>query len=223
MSRLDQKTLTCAELLWEYHRLRMQLQYAKVIVALGSHDLRTAAWAAQLYRCRWAPYVICSGGLGNLTKGLWNEPEAVKFARICRSSGVPAERLMIEPNSTNTFENLKFSRQIIESRSLSDGPIIFVHKPYMERRTMATLKVVWPEAVGFVTSPPFNFLEYPKKDIPLGKVISIMVGDFQRILLYPLKGWQIEQEVPEKVLQSYLYLVDRGFTEHLLHNEPILP
>ena len=42
---------------------------------------------------------------------------------------------------------------------------------------------------GTVSSPPIPFEAYPTKDIPLEQVIHIMVGDFQRILIYPEKGF----------------------------------
>ncbi len=58
-----------------------------VILALGSHDLRVATRAAQLYLDGWAPLLVCSGGLGNLTSGIWTESEADKFAAIADSNG----------------------------------------------------------------------------------------------------------------------------------------
>ncbi len=158
-----------------------------------------------------------------MTRGVWKEPEAVRFAALCRASGVPEDRLLVEPYSTNTGENIKFSRRMLRARGMEDGPFIFVHKPYMERRTAATVEANWPTARAIVTSPPYKLLEYPQPGIPLSRVIEIMVGDFQRILLYPLRGWQTAQEVPEAVLRAYLGLVKEGYTGHLLPGEPLLP
>jgi hypothetical protein len=47
-------------------------------------------------------------------------------------------------------------------------------------------------------------------------VIDMMVGDLQRIRIYPGMGFQIEQEIPEEVWSAYEKLVDWGFTGHLL-------
>jgi hypothetical protein len=47
-------------------------------------------------------------------------------------------------------------------------------------------------------------------------VISIMVGDLQRIRLYPARGFQIEQQIPERVWEAYEELVKAGYDRHLL-------
>ena len=47
-------------------------------------------------------------------------------------------------------------------------------------------------------------------------VISIMVGDLQRIRLYPEKGFQIPQEIPEDVWAAYQALVQAGYNRHLI-------
>jgi hypothetical protein len=44
----------------------------------------------------------------------------------------------------------------------------------------------------------------------------LMVGDLQRILLYPAKGYQISQAVPESVQLAFEKLVDLGYTQQLL-------
>ena len=43
-----------------------------------------------------------------------------------------------------------------------------------------------------------------------------MVGDTQRINVYPHKGYQIEQEIPEDVWNAYQELAKRGYTRHLV-------
>jgi hypothetical protein len=42
-----------------------------------------------------------------------------------------------------------------------------------------------------------------------------MVGDLQRIKLYPGLGFQVYQEIPGDIWQAYNQLVDLGFDEHL--------
>ncbi len=43
-----------------------------------------------------------------------------------------------------------------------------------------------------------------------------MAGDFQRIKLYPEKGFQIAQHIPDAVWQAYERLVALGFNKHLV-------
>jgi uncharacterized SAM-binding protein YcdF (DUF218 family) len=59
--------------------------------------------------------------------------------------------------------------------------VILVQKPYMQRRAYATFKKVWPDKDVIVTAPQVSFEEYPNEIIKKDDVISIMVGDTQRI------------------------------------------
>src|ERR671917_247981 len=102
---MDEQTYALAETLWNYHRMNHPVAKADAILVLCSHDERVAERGAQLFLEGWAPLLIFSGGQGAITKALWDEPEAERFARIAVSLNVPRERILIEPNSTNTGEN----------------------------------------------------------------------------------------------------------------------
>jgi len=43
-----------------------------------------------------------------------------------------------------------------------------------------------------------------------------MVGDFQRILVYPEKGFAAPQLVPDEAMDAFDLLVLNGFTQHLI-------
>ena len=207
-----------ARTLWEYHHLNHEIRLSDVVLVQGSHDLRVAERGASLYLEGFAPLLVLSGGLGNLTRGMWDEPEAQKFARVARRIGVPEESMLIEDRSTNTGENVLFTRQLLLERGLDPERFILVQKPYMERRTYATFRKLWPEKDAVVTSPRLGFDDYPNEEIPLERVIHIMVGDLQRIRLYPARGFQIEQEIPDEVWDAYERLVALGYTENLIRD-----
>ena len=88
----------------------------------------------------------------------------------------------------------------------------------MERRALATFQKFWPGKEARVSSPPLTMEEYPNDVISMEEMINIMVGDFQRILIYPQKGFQTTQPVTEDSLMSFLSLVHYGFTKHLIEN-----
>lgn len=205
-----------AKILWDYHHMNHVLEKCDCILALGSHDLRVAERAAELYLEGWAPLVIMSGGLGNLTKETWTEPEADQFAAVAIKKGVPAKNILIENQSTNTGENILFTQKLLQEHQLNPQSFIVVQKPYMERRAYATFKKHWPQKKLLLTSPLLSFDEYVTRDIPVEKVINIMTGDLQRIQLYPAKGFQIYQAIPDEVLDAYQKLVDAGFNNHLV-------
>ncbi|OGH69244.1 MAG: hypothetical protein A2754_04200 [Candidatus Magasanikbacteria bacterium RIFCSPHIGHO2_01_FULL_47_8] len=207
---------TLAKVIWDYHHLNHQLKKADCIFVLGSHDTRVADYATDLFLQGYAPYLIFSGGLGNLTTGVFKKSEAEIFADIAKSKGVPEDKILIENKSTNTGENVQFTKQLLKDKGLDFTSFILVQKPYMERRTYATFRKVWPEKEFIVTSPQVSFEDYPNDEIPKEKVINIMVGDLQRIKVYPEKGFQIPQEIPQEVWEAYEKLVDAGFTQHLI-------
>jgi uncharacterized SAM-binding protein YcdF (DUF218 family) len=196
--------------------MQHELVKADCILALGSHDLRVADRATELYLQGWAPLVIMSGGLGNLTQNMWTESEADKFARIAIEKGVPADAILVENKSTNTGENILFTQQLLQQKGLDQQNFIVVQKPYMERRSYATFKKHWPNKNLLVTSPQLAFEEYATADIPMDRVINIMVGDLQRIRFYPAKGFQVYQEIPAEIWDAYERLVQLGFDKHLV-------
>ena len=219
---MDQQTFALAETLWNYHLMKQQIAKADAILVLCSHDERVAERGAQLFLDGWAPLIIFSGGQGAITKALWDEPEAERFARIAMNLGVPRESILIEKNSTNTGENVQFTRKLLEERGLDPQKFILVQKPYMERRALATFLRYWPEKQVVVTSPQVSFrdylAEYSHRSLSTSDVIGIMVGDLQRIKLYPTLGYQIAQEIPDDVWSAFEELVRAGFDKYLIRN-----
>jgi uncharacterized SAM-binding protein YcdF (DUF218 family) len=210
------ETLALAKKLWDYHHVNHALERSDCILALGSHDLRVAEHAAELYLEGLAPLVIFSGGLGRLTSDMWEVTEADQFAAIAEKMGVPKEAILIENRSTNTGENILFTQRLLKEKNLYTQSFIVVQKPYMERRSFATFKRHWPDKKLIVTSPQISFEDYPNEEILVDQVIDIMVGDLQRIKLYPEKGFQIFQEIPADVWEAYQKLVALGYDEHLI-------
>ena len=207
-----------AQIIWDYHHLNHTLEKSDLILALGSNDIRVAEYAADLYLQGFAPLLMFSGNVGILTKDQFSKPEAEVFADVARNKGVPETAILLEPESTNTGENIEFSRRILAERGIDPNSIILVQKPYMERRAFATFRKHWPEKNLIVASPPIPFSEYSNEVLPREKVINIMVGDLQRIKFYPGLGFQIEQEIPDEIWQAYEQLVEMGYDQHLMKN-----
>jgi uncharacterized SAM-binding protein YcdF (DUF218 family) len=197
-----------------------ELVRADAILVLCSHDIAVAQRGAQLWLEGWAPLLIYSGGLGSLTKHMWTEPEADQFAAIAEQMGVPRDRMLIENRSTNTGENIEFTKRLLAERGLDPQAFIVVQKPYMERRAYATFRRRWPEKDLVVTSPQMSFDEYlaqyRTETLSAEAMIGIMVGDLQRIRLYGERGFQIPQEIPADVWTAFEALVDAGYDTHLV-------
>jgi len=209
------KNLADARILWDYLRLGMPLQKSGCILAMGSHDVRVGEYAARLYLEGWAPLLVCSGGRGALTRD-WQQTEAELFAAAACRAGVPPEAILIEDRSSNTGENVTFTRRLLEERGLQPGSFLLVHKPYMERRAITTFRQQWPGVPCSVTSPPIAFKDYPTPEIPMLDLITIMVGDFQRIERYAELGLQEAQIIPTPARQAFERLVQAGFNGRLV-------
>ncbi len=209
-----------AEQLWHYHQMNHRLEKADAILVLCSHDKRVAERGAELFLEGWGPLLIFSGGLGAITSEMWTEAEADQFAAVAINLGVAREKILIENKSTNTGENILFTKFLLAEKKLDPEKFILVQKPYMERRAYATFRKFWPEKKVLVTSPQVSFAEYlseyTNKELSSDDVISIMVGDLQRIKLYPEKGFQIHQEIPGEIWAAYEELVRTGYDRHLI-------
>lgn len=205
-----------AQTLWDYHHLNHQLTPADAIWVLCSHDLRVADRAVELFQEGLAPRVIFSGGFGNFTDGVFERPEADLFAERAGELGVPTDAIITENQSTNCGENVRLTRRLLDQLGIDLRCVIAVQKPYMERRTYATIRRQWPELDVVVTSPRHSLKEYCNDEIPLEKVIGIMVGDFQRVVEYPKLGYQIEQEVTTEARAAFARLVAAGYDWHLM-------
>jgi len=205
-----------AKILWDYNSLYQPIEKSDCILVLGSHDIRVAQRGAELFLQGFAPLIIFSGNVGRLTEGIWDKSEAEIFAEVAIKMGVPKDKILTEKQSTNTGDNILFTKKLLEGKGVLLNSIILVQKPYMQRRAYAAFKKLWPEKKVIVTAPQFSYEDYPNEIISKDNVINIMVGDTQRIKIYAEKGFQIPQEVSSEVWSAFEELVKRGYTNHLL-------
>ncbi len=212
----ERTTDDLARVLWDYMRMGHALEPCDLIMVLGSNDTRVAEHGARLFLQGCAPRILFSGDSGKITRHLFDRPEAEVFAAIARQMGVPDAAILLEPRSTNTGENILFSRELLIACGLLPRRLILVQKPYMERRAYATFMKQWPGLDIRMASPPFTWDEYPNEVLSKEIVLPLLVGDVQRMRLYPEKGFQIEQPMPDEVWAAFEELVRRGFTSHLV-------
>ena len=207
------------QIIWDYLCLRQPPEKADCIVGFGNFNTDIARRAAELYLQGYAPKVLFTGGLGRNTEGLLPEPEAVRFARVAMECGVPEKDILLEDRSTNTAENIYFTRDLLREAGIPHQRLLGVHQPFMERRIAAAMGVYWPEPDFRVTSPQVTIPEYLERarqqGISENASISVIVGDFQRMELYAQKGWQLPQVIPEEAWDAFRQLVAMGYDKQL--------
>ena len=214
---LSQEIITNGLVLWNYHcridRLELAPQCERIILGLGSYDLNVADYCAELYLQGYAQKLMFSGKAGNWTQGRWNKTEAEIFAERANAQAIPLGEIILEKSATNLGENIRYSRTIIEQISPSVSEVILVTKPNTTRRAYATFMVNWPQMPVRVLAPKRAF-----NDLLVGHsqedLIHELVGDTQRVIDYPQRGFQIPQELPADVLQAFEFLYQAGFSQH---------
>lgn len=202
------------QILWDYMKMNQELKHSDCILGLGTMDTNVANIASELYLKGYADKLIFSGGLGKITYKLWNETEAEKFAKIAIQRGVPSNNIYLEKESTNTGDNFRFSKKLIENLKLDIKSCIIVCKPYDEKRAYATFKKIMPEYDGIVYSENISCEEYYQKYG--NEWVHVLVGDIQRMKIFYEKGWQIKMDIPQNVWKAYETLVRKGYNKFVL-------
>jgi uncharacterized SAM-binding protein YcdF (DUF218 family) len=209
---MESTTLHHARRLWEFMSARATPEPCEAIVVCCSYDLRVCDHACELLRRGLAPLLILSGNTGNWTRHLWEVPEAQVFRQRALERGVAPEQILTEERATNFGENIAFTRRMRpELRSAT-----FLTKPNSVRRVRLTVPVQWPGLIAGVDAPPLEFPGDVSNVVGLLGVIDEMVGDLDRIVQYPARGFQVSCPVPEEVMEAWRWLVEQGFTHHLL-------
>ena len=207
------------QVIWDFLCMNEKPKKADVIVGFGNFNEDIPRRAAELYLQGYAPKILFTGGLGRNTVGLLPESEAARFARVAMGCGVPERDIIKEDKSTNTAENIQFTRKLLEALNIPHDHILGVHQPFMERRITAAMGVYWPQQRFSVTSPQVTIPEYLEaakaQGITENASISVIVGDFQRIELYAQLGYQLPQYIPPEAWEAYHTLVAMGFDKQL--------
>ncbi|MGW5880457.1 YdcF family protein [Nocardiopsis terrae] len=207
-----------AELIWEYHRMRHRVRPCDVAIALGCNDIGVAGYAAELYHAGLFPALVFTGGNSPSTVEVFPAGEAVHFRERALELGVPDSVVLVEPEASNTGQNITFSRRALEVNGIVPATVLLVCMPYMERRAFATARKLWPEVEVVCASAPLSLGDYVREIGDAGLVIDMMVGDLQRVMEYPELGFAIGQDVPRTVREAYGALVASGFDSRLIQN-----
>ncbi|MGW8375062.1 YdcF family protein [Streptomyces sp. ODS28] len=214
--RITEEHRRLAALLWDFQRMRHRPRAADAAIALGSHDLGVASCAAGLYHAGLFPTLVFTGGNSPGTVDRFPRGEAVHYREEALRLGVPDAAILTEPRAANTGENIAFSRALLEGRGRAPRTVLLVTKPYMERRAFATARKLWPGVEPVCASQRVEFAEYVKGIGDERLVLDTLVGDLQRVLEYPKRGFAVAQYVPGEVRAAYRSLVAAGYDGHLI-------
>ena len=205
-----------AENIWAFLSPDYSVRKSDFILVLGGSDLRVAEYASTFWSETLADYMVVSGGFGKVTRALWKVSEARKFSQIMIAGGVPEHKIVLEEKATHTGENVVLTKRLLSDLGLPRKTGILLTKPYMKRRAYNTASKQWSEVNWSVTSEAIAFRDYLQRQEDPLRFISLMAGDLQRMEVYAEKGFQIRDEIPGHVWNSYSYLVKSGFDKYLV-------
>jgi uncharacterized SAM-binding protein YcdF (DUF218 family) len=200
------------ETLWDYHNMHHELRPCDVGIGLGSHDLGVATYTAELYQRGLVPRILFTGANAPTTIDRFPRGEAVHYREEALRLGVPDDDILIETHAENTGQNITLSREVLKEHGIEVRSVIFVSRPYQQRRVYATVKLIWPEIDVLCMSRPMPIDDYLATIGDTDLVINTIVGDTQRIEEYARIGYAIPQPMPDSVKSAFSRLASAGYT-----------
>jgi len=203
---------------WDYLQIPSEKRKVDCLIVMGSNDTTVAHRGAKLFQKGLSNLIITTGSKGRLTPQDWHEPEAKKFAQIIVGFGVPKERILIEDKSTNTSENILYTKELVRKNDLEIKTAIFVMQPCIERRAYAMFLSKWPELKIFTPHKKVDYKDYVDVVAPKDEIVNLIVGEISRLKIYGDEGYLVKQEIPRQVKDAFEDLVSLGFTKYLVQN-----
>ena len=123
-----------------------------VFGAANELDLaRRTSRGVELYKAGFAPRLLVTGG-GVLAHC---RPEARRMSELALELGVPASDLLVEDRSANTFDNVRFSCEVLQTRGLLEKleAVLLVSSEWHMRRVLLTAKKFMPARIRFRCCP----------------------------------------------------------------------
>jgi uncharacterized SAM-binding protein YcdF (DUF218 family) len=159
--------------------------------------------------------VVFSGKRGRNTAAL-PTTEAELYEQIARPLLPAGTRVLLEEEATNTGENVRFSLALLAEERIACRSILSIQNASMTRRAVATFAKEVPDLAVVCLSPDRPYDDYLASPADARSFLDDLVGNLQRILVYPGQGLQIAQPVPEAVLSAYRLLLSRGYDRQLV-------
>lgn len=170
----------------EYIFLESNPQKADLALVFGTRHREAIKKAYELYQTGLAPKILISGGKNRVT----GENEAMEMNRKLIELGVNKDDIILEDQSSNSLENVLFSKKIIDEKIgfKKIKKIIAVVKHYHSRRALMTLKKYFPENIELMTVTyeiyGFAFDNWFNNGVGREKVL----GEWNKIKEYLAKG-----------------------------------
>lgn len=210
---MTDEVLNAARIIWKWLPVSDPVEPADIIFVLGNKSDALPGEATKLFKKKLAPLIVLSGGRGRITK---DDPltEAERYMQVLRQEGIPDDATISEDKSTNTGENIAFSKSLLKSKGLVFTSGIAVTTAMLSMRHRAILKKQWPAIKWRVHTPePIPFDKRLTMDNP-AEFFNLMVGEVTRLQHYPAMGFMDAVDIPGTIIESVKVLIDAGYTKY---------
>ncbi|MEA3249613.1 MAG: YdcF family protein [Patescibacteria group bacterium] len=174
------------EKITEYMFFKSRPESADLAMVFGTQYREPLKQVKKIYYDRLTEKILLSGGKNRHT----GRNEAREMALNLIDMGVNLADIVIEDKSTNTLENVLFSKQIIEEEiGFQDvRRILVIAKCYHVRRALMTLKRHFPDNIDFlpVTYDLLGFGQNNWHASPVGR--EKVLSEMDKINKYLVKG-----------------------------------
>jgi uncharacterized SAM-binding protein YcdF (DUF218 family) len=217
---MNNEVLNAARTLWEWLPVSdpIPAEPVDMIFVLGNKSDALPGEAAMLFKKKLAPLIVLSGGRGRITK---NDPltEVERYMRVLRQENIPGGVIISDDKSTNTGENIAFSKSLLEEKGLVFTSGIAVTTTMLSMRHKALLKKQWPEIKWCVRTPepvPFDTrmtMQNPEE------FFDLMVGEVTRLQYYPATGFMDAIAIPDTITEAVKVLIKAGYIKYRVESE----
>jgi len=170
----------------DYIFLKSNPQKADLALVFGARHPEAIKRVYELYQAGLMSKILVSGGQNRVT----GKNEALEMSKKLIELGVYPGDIVLETQSTNSLENVLFSKRVIEEKFgfKNIKKVIAIVKHYHSRRALMTLKKYFPENIELipVTYEIYGFTkdDWFKNETGKKKVL----GEWNKIIEYLTKG-----------------------------------
>ncbi|TNC26028.1 YdcF family protein [Amycolatopsis alkalitolerans] len=215
-TRIPDELRADVQTLWDYHNLHHAPRPTDVGIGLGSHDLGVATYTAELFRQAMFPLIVFTGANAPTTVEHFPRGEAIHYREHAVELGVPDAAILVETEARNTGDNIGFTRRLLEERAIAVRSVTLISRPYQQRRAYATCRKLWPDVDVVCASRSQPLDEYVESIGDADRVITMLVGDTQRITVYAERGFAAPMELTALARRAYDNLVRAGYVNRLI-------
>jgi hypothetical protein len=216
MTGIPRKAERSGRVLWDYLRVDLPPKESRIILVMGCPDIMVAEHAARLMHENMAKSMIVSGGCRFSAAD--PRKEADVFADVIEGMGVDPDLVFRETRSTHTSDHFWQAEKDLGGSGFRPESAILCCAPVAEQRALATGRNRWVGVDLSLGGVPVSYEAYLQRSAAgAGYVLSRMVGEVERILAYPERGFMNPPETPvdPSVLRAY-ELLKKDF-----HDRPI--